>query len=689
MNSSLPATRIRDARQTGRKNEMTDSPELPPPEPDPIPPEPMPAAPVDERHAAVLAAIDRIQNRRPGWTRAIILFVVSLMLFVGSAGALIDSVRFLSVLIAILFVHELGHYLAMRWFGYRNLRMFFIPFFGAAVSGQNYNVAGWKKVVVSLLGPLPGLGIGIALGAIAISLKQNPDAQDVSQVLLEIGTVSIVINGFNLLPILPLDGGWVMHALIFCRHPIFDAGFRLLAALSMLAIGAMMNAWFFLFIGLFLMLGIPITFRMARLAQRLRREGVPSVASDGQIPAQTAKKIIDGVDEATGHAASSQIVATHSLQVFETINATPPGIVVSVLFVLLHVLSLGTSIGAGFVLMIEKQSSFEDFYNLAMSGPQYTSLCEKPEKWSPPGWVPSEADEGLLLVAHRGSLELAAEEFTKLSANPPAAGRLMRFGQSLLVDVKDVTAHDLWKNELEVSGGVLPRGPVSVRVQCSLPSVKWAREFRQDCEDYHNWFAGSDWIVPPWSQPENLTEAGMERLRLARRAFQKVRKKEVELGLHATIEETAALDIQAALDDLDQKETDGLLNQTADQRLVNLREAVVQVRATVSSPVENQVLDLMLQHELSMPPDFKESKPPEELGELLGQFTPDAKNHIPHRDTASKCLHVKAQQEVFLVAIEVDVFESTTVGLTRLADWLCRHNTTLIQYDITTKPRPG
>ena len=136
----------------------------------------MPTA-VDERHATVLATMDRIQNRRPGWTRAIILFVVSLMLFVGSAGAFIDSVRFLSVLVAILFVHELGHYLAMRWFGYRNLRMFFIPFLGAAVSGQNYNVAGWKKVVVSLLGPLPGIGIGILLGVIAVSLKQNPDTE--------------------------------------------------------------------------------------------------------------------------------------------------------------------------------------------------------------------------------------------------------------------------------------------------------------------------------------------------------------------------------------------------------------------------------------------------------------------------------------------------------------------------------
>ena len=173
-------------------------------------------------------------------------------------------------------------------------------------------------------------------------------------------------------------------------------------------------------------------------------------------------------------------------------------------------------------------------------------------------------------------------------------------------------------------------------------------------------------------------------MRQARRAFQKVRRQEVELGLDAKLGD-ATIDVEAALGNFSQQQVDGLRNQSPEQRLDHLREAVVKVRATVSSPVENQVLDLMLQHELSIPPDFKEPKPPEELGELLGQFTLDARKSIPHRDAASKCLQVKAQQEVFLVAIEVDQFESTSVGLTRLADWLCRHKTTMIQYEITTK----
>src|SRR5439155_1010311 len=100
---------------------------------------------------AVLHELEELQNRRASTGSTLLMLVVSLLLFVaafqGDQGW--DQVW---VLVLVLTFHELGHYLAMRWFGYRNLRMFFIPFLGAAVSGKHYNVAGWKKAVVALMG---------------------------------------------------------------------------------------------------------------------------------------------------------------------------------------------------------------------------------------------------------------------------------------------------------------------------------------------------------------------------------------------------------------------------------------------------------------------------------------------------------------------------------------------------------
>src|SRR5262249_11968035 len=68
-----------------------------------------------------------------------------------------------AALVAVLFIHELGHFAGMKLFRYRDVKMFFIPFFGAAVSGRKGRVAGWKEAVVLLLGPLPALLAGTVL----------------------------------------------------------------------------------------------------------------------------------------------------------------------------------------------------------------------------------------------------------------------------------------------------------------------------------------------------------------------------------------------------------------------------------------------------------------------------------------------------------------------------------------------
>ena len=75
-----------------------------------------------------------------------------------------DSGRGLLILVSVLLFHEAGHFAGMRFFGYRDVRMFLIPFFGAAVSGKRGDVAASKEAIVPVLGPLPGILIGFAIG---------------------------------------------------------------------------------------------------------------------------------------------------------------------------------------------------------------------------------------------------------------------------------------------------------------------------------------------------------------------------------------------------------------------------------------------------------------------------------------------------------------------------------------------
>src|SRR3989344_6457092 len=90
------------------------------------------------QYGEVLAELEQIQKSKANWRNSILIFVASLLLFL-VAGSALWSWTIALLLVPILLFHELGHYVAMRIFHYRNLRMFFIPFLGAAVSGRHYN----------------------------------------------------------------------------------------------------------------------------------------------------------------------------------------------------------------------------------------------------------------------------------------------------------------------------------------------------------------------------------------------------------------------------------------------------------------------------------------------------------------------------------------------------------------------
>ena len=90
----------------------------------------------NDRHAAVMAAIEKRQNGKSSWLSAIVLLGISAAVFLG-LGQARWSWKTTWILLPVLLFHEAGHYLAMKIFGYRNLKMFFIPLFGAAVTGAH------------------------------------------------------------------------------------------------------------------------------------------------------------------------------------------------------------------------------------------------------------------------------------------------------------------------------------------------------------------------------------------------------------------------------------------------------------------------------------------------------------------------------------------------------------------------
>ena len=160
--------------------------------------------------AEVLTALEKMQSERATLQSQITTLGLSLLAFIVIGWVLIklsDEVKFFNffLVILMLFIHEAGHYLGMRQFGYRNLKMFFIPFFGAAVNGYAC-VPVTKESIVYLLGPIPGIILGCGFGIIYLLTHES--------VWLDAARIFVTINTINLLPLYPLDGGQFVFGIL-------------------------------------------------------------------------------------------------------------------------------------------------------------------------------------------------------------------------------------------------------------------------------------------------------------------------------------------------------------------------------------------------------------------------------------------------------------------------------------------
>ncbi len=136
-------------------------------------------------------------------------FVTTALTMVVSVGAytLLWGWRFAALFVVLLFVHELGHALWLKREGIPSGAPVFIPFLGALISMRGRPHNAYVEAKVGLAGPVLGT-IGSAV-VLAIGEYQN------SNLLRAAAHTGFLLNLFNLLPIVPLDGGRAMAAI----HP--------------------------------------------------------------------------------------------------------------------------------------------------------------------------------------------------------------------------------------------------------------------------------------------------------------------------------------------------------------------------------------------------------------------------------------------------------------------------------------
>ena len=110
-----------------------------------------------------------------------------------------------------IYVHEMGHVIALRRLGFKATAPMFIPGFGALIRLKQQVVNPREDAEIGLAGPIYGLGAAVAvLGVWAIlKIELNKEVP----ILAAIAGVGAWINLFNLFPIWTLDGGRGFHAM--------------------------------------------------------------------------------------------------------------------------------------------------------------------------------------------------------------------------------------------------------------------------------------------------------------------------------------------------------------------------------------------------------------------------------------------------------------------------------------------
>jgi Zn-dependent protease len=112
-------------------------------------------------------------------------------------------------LVALLFIHEMGHALVMRLKGIPVSGMVFIPMLGAAVFMRRMPGNARDEAEVGIAGPIAGALASLVCLLIAYMLKDSTGNPGIWGPLAYFGCF---LNLFNLIPIVPFDGGRVLAA---------------------------------------------------------------------------------------------------------------------------------------------------------------------------------------------------------------------------------------------------------------------------------------------------------------------------------------------------------------------------------------------------------------------------------------------------------------------------------------------
>jgi Zn-dependent protease len=143
-----------------------------------------------------------------------ILLLLPKIKILATAGSALVSVAAYSLLwgwqfavgfVVLIFIHEMGHVVALRRHGIKASAPMFVPFMGAVIWARSLGDDALTEARVGLAGPYFGAAAAAAVAIVGLATH--------SGLLEALGYIGFLLNLFNLLPVVPLDGGRAMAAM--------------------------------------------------------------------------------------------------------------------------------------------------------------------------------------------------------------------------------------------------------------------------------------------------------------------------------------------------------------------------------------------------------------------------------------------------------------------------------------------
>jgi Zn-dependent protease len=194
--------------------------------------QPHKAAPVRgvrKRIGSAIAAVGALLAKFGVALKALFVALPNMKLLLTAGTALVSVAAysiffgwwFAAGFVVLLFVHEMGHVIALRREGIKASAPMFVPFMGAVIVARSLGESALAEARVGLAGPILG-----SLGAAAVAVVGELTG---SSLLIALAYFGFFINLFNLLPVVPLDGGRAAAAM---SPWMWFLGFGVLVALA-------------------------------------------------------------------------------------------------------------------------------------------------------------------------------------------------------------------------------------------------------------------------------------------------------------------------------------------------------------------------------------------------------------------------------------------------------------------------